>query len=181
MAKTTLDMARAEWSERWERLRAYAGKTARTFCSWRLIQYGQDRIDEIRDEAMSEAWRYVCNGEKAEKAIVKAINNLTYLHQKHWREGQRLGGSMRRRKSPKPRSYFREMLRSIPEKFRPLAVILSSGLESNREIAAYLGCSERTVRNHRQQLQSLLARYRVEPKPDFLTWLTHTFAPSRRV
>lgn len=185
--KFTIEIAesRREWSEpaRWEELRRYSNVIAMDYCRKR----GVPNYESIAEEGLSEAWRYVCNGEKAERAIVKAIDLLTQTAK-----------SLKAQSKPLPEvpahseayhdgeAVVLAIVRSLPERLRPLAILLSQGMENNCEIAEILQVSEFTIRNHRGQLRKWLAsRYQSEVKRDFLQWLRglteNTLDPCRMV
>jgi hypothetical protein len=149
--------SRADWQNRWAQLQAYAGMTALTYCSRRLKQYSLDQIEEVRDEALSEAWRYVCNGESAELAIVKAVDSITKTHQAHWAQARPLPEL--EDNSPEYREgkeHVRELVWNLPERLRPLAICLSAGMDSTTELAEMLQCTERTIQLQKNELAKRL-------------------------
>lgn len=149
----TQAQGREEWQDRWTELQAYAGKTAMTYCARRLKDFTLDQIRQVRDEALSEAWRMVCDGESAERAIVKAVDQLTHTQQKHREQSRPLPElANHSQEYLASEDNIRELVAALPAKLRPYAVILSAGEYSNYDLAELLDVSEATARRARQEL-----------------------------
>lgn len=168
---------RSDWQQNWRRYRNFALSVARVYCTRR----GLKNLVDVRDQALSEAWRYVCEGDQAEKAIVKAVNKITMTasklkktqeelpevpaHDLEWYAGE---------------SRVSAIVASLPERLRPLAIVYSAGIEDTQSAAQLLGVSDSLVRRYRRELATELAElYPQESnRHNFLNWLRLTFAPT---
>jgi hypothetical protein len=162
--------SRKEWADRWDELRAYAGKASFTYCARRLKQYDLDQIAEVRDEVLSESWRLVCNGERAEKAIEKTANSVTYARQCLERQSRELPDLP----APEEREpeyisplKIRAILRMLPKRTRRLAaVIMTRRATTIDELADEIGRAKQTVYNYLSEIRQTL---QINAFSDFLT------------
>lgn len=170
-------ISRKQWLDEWESLRTWAMRCTIRYCRLRLAQYKQAQREEIRDDALGEAYRKIMSepGLSARKAISQAVDNLTY-------ELSRLNtiacqneelGEMPEHSQQYETSQEQidELLRSLPKHVRPLALLLSTGhyhhTESKRSAhGVYRGVPEiettelseilnRNKSNIKRQLQTL--------------------------
>lgn len=155
--KLTLEMsvAREDWRANWESYRRYAVKVAFTYCARRGLGFLD--CQEVGEEALSESWRDVCNGTKAETAIRRAVDRLTDSARKLRDQSRELP------ELPEHSPEYMEsetdlagLIASLPDNLRPLATMLSAGYEPCAEVWEILGISKQSGYKQLARLRRLL-------------------------